>query len=354
VGRSGADSVSSVLEQALSAKLGDFAPVLLAALAEIIPVDHSGYYEFDPQANRFVVARHPVGSEVPPDIKQRSAELIAEHPLFAHHESAGGGARRISDVMSQEEYHATRFYRDVNSHLGAEHQMAFRLPGPQPLIIGVVMSRTDRDFTESERDLCELLRAPLAAIHARATREALLHETVEYQVASDSAAALIACEGEHLIALDDRATYLVARLQRLDTPAGVAFTAWLRDARAGDVALEDPLPDRHHTTWTDDLGSLEIRHIPGREGRDLLVVRDLDPDLAAVLQTLGLRPREAAVLELVMTGCNNHQIARRLAITQGTVKKHLENTYRTLGVSTRTAAAAAGFQAINHGSPPRE
>lgn len=354
MGEPGAGSVSSVLEQALSARLGDFAAVLLAALAEFIPVDHSGYYEFDPQAHQFVVARHPEGAEPPPDIKQRSAELIAEHPLFSHHESAGGGARRISDLMSQDEYHAMRFYREVNSHIGVEYQMAFRLPGPQPLIIGVVMSRSDRDFTESERDLCELLRSPLAAIHAKATREALLHETVEYQVASDHAAALIACEGDHLVALDDRATYLVARLQR-GASANDTFTAWLRNARAGDVALEDPLPDRHHTTWTDDLGSLEIRHIPGRDGRDLLVVRDLDPDLAAVLQTLGLRPREAAVLELVMTGCNNHQIAQRLAITQNTVKKHLENTYRTLGVSTRTAAAAVGFEAVNSGSsPPRD
>ena len=83
-----------------------------------------------------------------------------------------------------------------------------------------------------------------------------------------------------------------------------------------------------------------------------LVVRDLDPDPAAVLRTLGLRPREADVLELVMTGCNNHQIAQQLAITHDTVKKHLENIYRTLGVSTRTAAAAAGFEAIDSGSSP--
>jgi DNA-binding NarL/FixJ family response regulator len=53
-----------------------------------------------------------------------------------------------------------------------------------------------------------------------------------------------------------------------------------------------------------------------------------------------------------MTGHNNHQIAQQLEITQGTVKKHLENIYRTLDVSTRTAAAAAGFEAVNSGSSP--
>jgi DNA-binding CsgD family transcriptional regulator len=167
-------------------------------------------------------------------------------------------------------------------------------------------------------------------------------------VASDRAAALIACERDRLVALDDCATHLLARLGRQDTPAGSEFATWLRDARAGDVALEDPLPDRHHTTWTDDLGTLVIRHLPGPEGRDLLVVRDLNPDLTAVLRSLGLRPREAAVLELVMTGHNNHQIAQQLEITQATVKKHLENIYRTLDVSTRTAAAAAGFEAMGN------
>ncbi len=36
----------------------------------------------------------------------------------------------------------------------------------------------------------------------------------------------------------------------------------------------------------------------------------------------------------------NDQIAQRLWLSPGTVRKHLENTYRKLGVQTHAAAAA--------------
>ena len=142
-----------------------------------------------------------------------------------------------------------RFYREVNSHLGAEYQMAFRLPGPEPLRI-VRDDWHDPIATSptSERDLCELLRSPLAAIHASATREALLHETVEHHVASDHTAALIACEGDRLVALDDRAAYLVARLQTRAPHTDETFTAWLHQCSRRRRRARRPRarPPPHH------------------------------------------------------------------------------------------------------------
>jgi DNA-binding NarL/FixJ family response regulator len=51
-----------------------------------------------------------------------------------------------------------------------------------------------------------------------------------------------------------------------------------------------------------------------------------------------LTTRQRELLDLVADGCTNAQIARRLGIAEGTVRKHLENIYRRLGVSSRTAA----------------
>jgi DNA-binding NarL/FixJ family response regulator len=42
----------------------------------------------------------------------------------------------------------------------------------------------------------------------------------------------------------------------------------------------------------------------------------------------------------LVRGATNHQIARRLCISERTVAKHLENVFRRLGVTNRTAAAA--------------
>jgi DNA-binding CsgD family transcriptional regulator len=48
---------------------------------------------------------------------------------------------------------------------------------------------------------------------------------------------------------------------------------------------------------------------------------------------------ERRVLTLVSTGASNREVAEELVVTVHTVRKHLENAYRKLGVTNRTAAA---------------
>ena len=56
-----------------------------------------------------------------------------------------------------------------------------------------------------------------------------------------------------------------------------------------------------------------------------------------------LTPRQWELLHLVAPGHTNAQIARRLGISDGTVRTHLENIYRLLNVSSRTAAVTRVF-----------
>ena len=53
-----------------------------------------------------------------------------------------------------------------------------------------------------------------------------------------------------------------------------------------------------------------------------------------------LSDREVEVLLLVAEGLSNHEVARRLVISRGTVKKHLEHIYTKLDVHGRTSAIA--------------
>ncbi|MFC1961357.1 LuxR C-terminal-related transcriptional regulator, partial [Chloroflexota bacterium] len=53
-----------------------------------------------------------------------------------------------------------------------------------------------------------------------------------------------------------------------------------------------------------------------------------------------LSPRELEVLSLIAEGLSNQEIAQKLFITAGTVKKHANNIFGKLGVNNRTHAVA--------------
>lgn len=53
-----------------------------------------------------------------------------------------------------------------------------------------------------------------------------------------------------------------------------------------------------------------------------------------------LTDRERQIAQLVVEAKSNKEIAKRLKLTDGTVKVHLHNIYRKLGVSSRMALAA--------------
>jgi DNA-binding CsgD family transcriptional regulator len=59
-----------------------------------------------------------------------------------------------------------------------------------------------------------------------------------------------------------------------------------------------------------------------------------------------LTPRQWELLRLVATGHTNAQIARRLGVSEGTVRIHLQNIYARLHVSSRTAAVARAFPGL--------
>jgi DNA-binding NarL/FixJ family response regulator len=59
-----------------------------------------------------------------------------------------------------------------------------------------------------------------------------------------------------------------------------------------------------------------------------------------------LTRRQREVLELIVDGLSNKEIARRLDLGEGTVKVHVAALLRTLGVANRAMAAAAGARIL--------
>ncbi|MEY2517888.1 MAG: hypothetical protein QOJ89_5252 [bacterium] len=81
--------------------------------------------------------------------------------------------------------------------------------------------------------------------------------------------------------------------------------------------------------------------------RDVAVLTLLQPHLqsayvAAERRRRGLRPltdRQRQILQYIAAGYTNGQIATRLDVSEHTVRKHIENIFARLDVTSRTAAA---------------
>ena len=58
----------------------------------------------------------------------------------------------------------------------------------------------------------------------------------------------------------------------------------------------------------------------------------------------GLTERETSILRALARGLSNDEIAKELWVTQQTVKFHLTNIYRKLGVKNRTEATRLAYQ----------
>jgi DNA-binding NarL/FixJ family response regulator len=77
---------------------------------------------------------------------------------------------RFSDLITLEQLHALELYTEVYAKLGVEYQMAFTLPHEKDRILGVALSRGDRDYTDEERDLLDQARPFLIQAYRNAIR----------------------------------------------------------------------------------------------------------------------------------------------------------------------------------------
>jgi DNA-binding CsgD family transcriptional regulator len=98
----------------------------------------------------------------------------------------------------------------------------------------------------------------------------------------------------------------------------------------------------------------------GFSDRERMLLTLVRPHVDAIHQTRlrrqtrrgQLTDRQLDLLRHVAAGLDNRQIAQRLAISEATVRKHLENIYTRLEVTSRTAAVAKVFLPnLNIGRP---
>lgn len=80
------------------------------------------------------------------------------------------------------------------------------------------------------------------------------------------------------------------------------------------------------------------------EEEDTTQIEGVDSEVQQLMESDPLTTRELEILELIVSGCNNAQIAEKLFITVGTVKTHVRSILNKLCVDDRTQAAVRALR----------
>jgi len=75
-----------------------------------------------------------------------------------------------------------------------------------------------------------------------------------------------------------------------------------------------------------------------------VIIQGVDREYHQLLENAPLTAREREILDLIVAGCSNAEIAERLYITIGTVKTHVRNILNKLSVDDRTQAAVLALR----------
>jgi len=103
-------------------------------------------------------------------------------------------------------------------------------------------------------------------------------------------------------------------------------SSWI-DPAIADIVLQQ--------VRQDDINSTSSKRV---------MITGLEPELEKTIESFPLTQREKEVLELIVAGCDNAEIAKRLYLTVGTVKTHVRGILSKLCVADRTQAAVRALR----------
>ncbi|NEQ33078.1 MAG: response regulator transcription factor [Leptolyngbya sp. SIO4C5] len=89
----------------------------------------------------------------------------------------------------------------------------------------------------------------------------------------------------------------------------------------------------------------KFRQQPAESEEEAMVqIAAIEPEYRQILDTCPLTERELEILDLIVAGNSNAEIAEKLYVTVGTVKTHVRNILNKLCVSDRTQAAVRALR----------
>jgi DNA-binding CsgD family transcriptional regulator len=261
-------------------------------------------------------------------------------------------------VLTYKNLQSGEYYNDFLRPQSIHSQMSVFLWTRDRLLGGFNLFRPQnaKVFSSRDRAKAELMLPYLA----EGLNKALISDTVrEQEIVMDSILESLPCtaivlmnESFETVYCSKRAAAILARLYSRDQGPhdGLKTLTKVLRARLKDTPQSGARDTFHYMSQTRvPLGSSKSGQrvlaviVPLRnQERHLLAVCICSPNeerkMKEALQDFGFSRREAEVALLLSRGLKNHEIGKRLYISEYTVENHLRSIFRKLSVANRTAA----------------
>lgn len=264
-----------------------------------------------------------------------------------------GRAVNTSDILTDRQFHKLGIYNDIFKWNNIEYQMMSVVWNSRRRDINICFNR-DKDFTGEERLIFSLLSPHVVQAYTKLEFLERMREALAV-VTEDANCGMIVLDN------NGRFKFLIGAAQHLLTehfqvPSRSAsrlpeeLERWVRRSRsllAQDSEIPPPLTP---FIIENEIGRLIVRLVNcrGESGEENLLLLKGEPKTLSIerLKDLGITSREAEVLYWTAQGKSNAQTASILDAAPATIKKHLENIYRKLGVENRTAAVRLAMEKL--------
>jgi DNA-binding CsgD family transcriptional regulator len=142
---------------------------VVEALVRLVPGEFVGYNERELVSHDLLAAAEAPSVARSRDVAYAVTAFCSEYPLSMERHHTDVRALRISDFASPRQLHRLDYYEQALQPLGIEHQIRFWVAAPPGIARFYYVSRRneDGDFTDGERDMLQLLRPFLVALHER-------------------------------------------------------------------------------------------------------------------------------------------------------------------------------------------
>ena len=305
----------------------------LRALSELVPADVVTWDRVELATGAVHHETAPFGAE-PPGSFEALVEHAADHPLLAAHAAGRRSAVRLSELVERSTFSRGELYGDLLHGAGVEYEIAIGVRSGRGEAVVAGLGRTEREFSERDRDLLDLARPGLEGVlRAAHARERLVRALADEPPAG-TAVILLDHEGEIEFSTPNAGRWLAEHFGAADHPG------WLPRPIAEWLAL----PPRPPLVSEREGRRLTVRLLPG-DPHALLLEENVGSFRADALERLGLTARETEVLYAAAAIESEAELAWELFLSLHAVRKRLTRLEAKLSVHTARDAVARALRA---------